>query len=368
MANGDDFNTEATRVSTVAQTDKKCPECGGTMDFSPAKQMLKCPFCDHEQSIKVDNEHFVAKELDFDTAKDQASCDWGMAVKSVSCKSCGAETIYDVNMVAQECPYCGSNQVMEVADKNVMSPSGVVIFTVDDKKAGELFTQWIKGKLFCPSSAKKKARPDAFQGVYIPFWSFDTQTHSSYSGEYGIDSEYTDSNGKTRTKTDWYPTSGKFSYFIDDHLVCGSKNQNAKRLKSIEPYNTTDVKEYSPEYLAGFMAERYSLNMKEAWPKAVADIKVILESNIKEKIRREHDADSSRVNNVDTTYNNIKYKYLLLPVWLSSFKHNGKIYNFMVNGQTGKVSGEAPISWIRVAIAILIGLVIAYIAYLVDNM
>ena len=84
--------------------------------------------------------------------------------KTVICKACAAETIYDALRVADSCPYCGSNQVMEASAENTLAPNGVCAFEVTDKQAGEHFQKWIKGRWFTPKAAKINAKPDAFKG------------------------------------------------------------------------------------------------------------------------------------------------------------------------------------------------------------
>lgn len=126
----------------------------------------------------------------------------------------------------------------------------------------------------------------------------------------------------------------------------------------IEPFDTENNVAYKPEYIAGFASERYSVGLKAAWEKAKNFIKSRLLSHITAKIKKEHHADRVDSVNVKTAYRNITYKYLMLPVWMSSFVYKGRVYQFMVNGQTGKVSGKAPVSPLRVAIAVFIGVVI----------
>ena len=252
-------------VDTRKETDKKCPACGGVMDFSPALGKMVCPYCGTEEEIETAENVFVAEELDFYGAEEQASCDWGTATKSVICKSCGAQTVYDINEIADECPYCGSNQVMEAGDSQVIAPGGVVVFKMDAKEASARFKKWIGRKFFCPKLAKESAKPKSFKGIYIPYWTFDTDTYSRYTGQYGINRKYRDKEGNVRTKTDWYGTKGQFAFSFDDVLVCGSARQNDRMLRGIEPFNTKDVKAYKPEYLAGFTAERYTVRMKDAW-------------------------------------------------------------------------------------------------------
>lgn len=353
---------------TREETDKKCPSCGGIMQFAPAEGMLYCPYCEHKEEIKVNDEQFVAEELDFDDAEEEASCDWGVATKSIICKSCGAETIYDVNDMSSKCPYCGSNQVMEDPNsKKVMAPGGVVPFKLDAAAASKRFKDWIGRKFFCPKLAKESAKPDAFTGIYIPYWTFDSQTESDFSGEYGTEHHYRDSKGNTHTKINWHPTSGHHSRFIDDMLVCASSKQSGPIITGLEPYDTKLTVEYKPEYMAGFKAERYTIKMKDAWETGKQKIDALLKGEIKEKIRSRYHTSHARVNRLITSHNNITYKYLLLPVWISAFKYQDKVYQFMVNGQTGKVSGKTPISWIKVGLVALGVIAVFVLIYMNSN-
>ena len=122
-------------TETKEETDRKCPACGGVLDFNPTKGKMVCPYCDSEYEIEVDNPAFVAKELDFDAAENSACYDWKAPTKSVVCKSCGAETIYEAQEIASECPYCGSNQVMEAGSEHIMAPGGIVVFKLDAKQS-----------------------------------------------------------------------------------------------------------------------------------------------------------------------------------------------------------------------------------------
>ena len=358
----------ATVSKTEKETDKKCPSCGGAMEFNPSNGKMTCPYCGYEEEIQVEHRGFVAQELDFSTAgDDDASCDWGTATKTVICKSCGAETVYDVNEMANVCPYCGSNQVMEQENGKVMAPGGVVTFQISAKEASERFREWIGRKFFCPKLAKDSAKPKAFKGVYAPFWTFDSNTKSTYTAEYGIDHVEEDKDGKKHTTTDWYRTSGKYKRFFDDLLISASSKQNEQMLEGLEPYDTTKAVEYKPEYMAGFAAEKYSVKVKDAWEKAKKKIQSMLRRDVEEKIQHERACDHVRDVRINTVHEDVTYKYLLLPVWISSFQYKDKVYHFMINGQTGKVSGETPISWIKVAIVAAVVIAAAVIIYKAVN-
>ena len=351
---------------TLSETDKKCPDCGGTMDFDPKTGALLCPYCGNIVEIEDDETApDRAQELAFDEAEITGNCDWGTEKRVIHCKSCGAETIYDASMVSGECPYCGSNQVMESGAENVLAPGGVCPFTVTAENAGSRFLGWLKKKLFCPSAAKKSAKAGKMRGIYLPYWTFDADTDSTYTARYGKN-RVVRRGKQTRVVTDWYRTSGTYHEFVNDQLISGTEKHDEKLLSGIEPFDTESNVVYKPEYVAGFASERYSVGLKAAWEKAKNFIKSRLLSHITKQVQETHHADHVDSVKVKTVYRNITYKYLMLPVWMSSFVYKGKVYQFMVNGRTGRVSGRTPISPLRVAVAILIGIaVIGLLAVLV---
>lgn len=362
--NFDDINV----VETKDETDKKCPNCGGVMEYDPAAGKIKCPYCDYEEEIKItEDTPLKAEELDFDEADFTANCNWGVKTKTVICEACGAEAVYDDLQTAAVCPFCGSNQVMDANNVDTMAPGGVVPFAVTDKQASDYFKSWIKKKWFCPKLAKESAKPDKFQGVYLPYWTFDTNTKSNYTGEYGIDHTTKDKDGDTHTHTEWHRTAGTYQAFFDDELVFATDRHDPGILSDLEPFRTEDNKSYKPEYIAGFMAERYSLGIKDAWKRAKDSIREKIMDSVKSKIRRQYNADHVRNVRLNIDFANVTYKYLLLPVWMSSFKYKEKVYHFMVNGQTGKVGGKTPISIPKVVLTILGVLLVLGIIYALSN-
>lgn len=349
---------EPTVASTLKETDKKCPSCDGTMDFDPTTGQLVCPYCGTTVAIEKEIPT-SAEELSFYEATERGGCDWGREKKVVICKNCGAETVYDALETAGECPYCGSNQVMEAQDENTLAPGGICPFSIGAEKADENFRLWLKKKWFCPSSVKKNAGRVVMNGIYLPYWTFDSMTDSTYSARYGIVHTRVVGSGKNRrteTYVVWHRTSGAYSMFFNDCLVSGTSRHEKSILSKIEPFNTEANVVYKPEYLAGFAAERYSVGLEDAWGFAKTSIGNQLNQAITQEIRYRHRADRVSDLSVHTVYHDITYKYLMLPVWMSHYEYKKKQYHFMVNGQTGKVGGKAPVSFWRVLIAILLGL------------
>lgn len=350
---------EPLKEETKKHIDFGCPMCGGAMEFDPAAGELHCPFCEHRMPVEQHKDEEVTEQV-FRQAAFTGDFRWGERQKQVTCRSCGATTIYDALETSGVCPFCGSNQVMDEAIDTSLPPNGLCPFEITKAQAGDRFKRWLKKKIFAPSAAKKSARADMFDGMYVPYWTFDAQTSTDYKAQYGIDRTYRDSKGNTHTTTDWHSTGGHYDRFIDDQLVNASERNNESVMRKLEPYDLERVTPFSPEYFSGLKSERYSVGLDTGWEKAKKYISDTLDSEISSRIKKEHNADKVDSLKMSTAYSGITYKYLLMPVWKSSFAYKQKKYDFMVNGQTGRVSGKAPVSPLRVAIAV--ALIIAIIA------
>ena len=353
---------------TEKETDKKCPNCGATVVFNPALGKMHCEYCGFECELPKPEDENEVVELDFESAVNTESCEWGVEKKSVECKNCGAVSIYDALETAAVCPFCGSTQVMPAATDKTIAPGGVCPFKVTKESAGESFTKWLKRKWFTPRKAKKSANPEAFKGVYLPYWTYDSQTTSNFTARAGYDHKVRKKDGSTETQTTWRHVSGVYQEFIDDETVMASKHHEKSGVKKCEPFQLSKLIPYTPQALAGFVAERYSIGLKEGWEIAQTTIHEKLKSSIERYVKEHWVCDRVSGVSFSTLYSNITYKYILVPVWMSSFKYKEKTYQFVVNGQTGKVGGKAPVSAFRVILAILIGAgIIAGLYFLLSN-
>ena len=350
---------------TEKETDKKCPNCGATVIFDPATGGMHCEYCGYTCELpKADTENEIC-EMDFEAAMHTESFNWGEQKKEVQCKQCGAVTVYDALETAAVCPFCGSTSVMPAANENTIAPGAVCPFAISKEQAGDRFTKWLNGKLFAPRKAKRSARPESFTGVYLPYWTYDAQTTSNFTARAGYDRIVKDKDGNRKTVTDWRHVSGIYQEFFDDVTVMASKRQADSGVRACEPFDFSKLVPYSPQVVAGFIAERYSIGLKEGWESAQKTIQSRLHSDISSYVRRHWNANRADSVRFSTLYSNITYKYLLVPTWISSFKYKDKVYQFAVNGQTGKVGGKAPVSVWRVLIAIALGIaLIALLAYL----
>jgi DNA-directed RNA polymerase subunit RPC12/RpoP len=331
----------------------QCPNCGGSMKFDPATQTLKCERCGSSVETDNDDEFSVIEEHDFNEDEHRSFEGWTDTNRVYRCDYCGAQTTLDIHETAGSCPFCGSPQIVRSEDTPGIKPESIVPFAVSERDAEEKFRAWIKGKFFAVKGAKTKSELEQFKGVYLPFWTFDADTFSSYVVNVGND--YTDDDGNTHTV--WHKESGTHSKIFDDVLIPASSSLDENEVRDIYPFNTTgkgDLKPYKTEYLSGFSAERYSVGLKEGHEKALADMNDTIRSEIVSSVSGDH----VNIVSLHTDISDETYKHILAPIWISSFLYNGKSYRFLVNGQTGKVSGKYPISKIKVALVVLLILII----------
>ena len=65
---------------------------------------------------------------------------------------------------------------------------------------------------------------------------------------------------------------------------------------------------------------------------------------IESTIRSDIGGDEQRIHGYTTNHSNITFKLFFLPLWLSSFRYDTKVFRFVVNARTGEAVGERPYS------------------------
>jgi Zn finger protein HypA/HybF involved in hydrogenase expression len=342
-----------------------CPSCGGKMGYDPELGQLKCAYCGTTQAVEKEQVEIV--ENSFEAALSEGARSWSDDdIKSVVCKNCGAELIFEAHTSARFCNYCGSSHVSEHETEKTIPPGYLIPFEITEKSAGQRFKVWIGKRWFAPNKLKSSYKNDRILGTYVPYWTFDTQTFNRYTaerGDYYYVTKTRTVNGKTETyqerHTRWTSVSGNYERFFDDVLVGASSKVDQSVLNKVDDFHLDALVSYKPDFLSGFFAERYSIPLEEGWTEGKSIIDRILESEITSEVG----GDTIRMLDVQSHYDDLNFKHVLLPLWISSYVYNGKTYNFMINGQTGTVQGAYPKSPIKIALAILAGLVVLGIAY-----
>ncbi|MEE9237551.1 MAG: hypothetical protein V3U52_07170, partial [Thermoplasmata archaeon] len=297
-----------------------------------------------------------------------ATRDKGMGVeqRSFKCGNCGAVQAVEPTVITTECAYCGSEAIMEApSNPNLIRPASLVPFAFDVESARGKYRKWLGAwwrRLISPGALKGQAVVTKIGGVYTPFFTFDAQAESDWSGVRGDHYYVTVGSGENRRqeqRTRWTYSSGHHSHFYDDILMYASRGLPERTLKRVMPFNTKRLVPFSGEFLAGFAAEEYTLDPKALWGSARDSMK----SEEWHACRRELGGDTYRNLRVNTRLEDPTWKHILLPIYIANYLYGARQYHFLVNGQTGEVRGSAPISWAKVAA--IVGTVIAAVVSVV---
>lgn len=325
----------------------KCPACGADMIYDAESGKLLCEHCGTQKEI----ESKTSEELDFERLlTDKGGWDESHVFR---CENCGAQEVLDKNEIAKQCPFCGATNIVETSELPDIRPNAVVPFRVALKDAATAVKTWVRKRIFAPQKFRKSAKPEKMKGVYMPSFSFDSQTHSYYTAVLGKHYYVTRRvNGKTvqEQRTRYFTVSGNYEMFFDDVLIQASGTINQKSLNKLQPFQTNDSREYTKEYLSGYTATQNTKSGLECWEEA----KGVIGNRLQSAILSQYVYDVVSSFRISTQYSGITFKYILLPVYVGHCKWHTKIYNFFVNGLNGKVTGKAPISPLKVFITVLI--------------
>jgi predicted RNA-binding Zn-ribbon protein involved in translation (DUF1610 family) len=367
------FPTLDTSTAQSAQRQFPCRQCGASLVFEPGTTCLKCGYCGTENDIAPLAEQI--EELDFHLyAQDAAAGEQTQETLAVKCTACGAETDFTHDVAASKCPFCGAAIVATASSRKQIKPRSVLPFHVKREQAGELFLRWVASLWFAPNDLGREAKRAGIDGVYVPAWTYDSNTSSRYTGERGDDywetQHYTSMvNGKSVSqtrqvrRTRWRHASGAVSLRHDDVLVLASKSLPPKQADALEPWDLPSLVPYRDEYLSGFAAESYQVDLMQGFEVA----RGIMDERIRTAVRADIGGDHQRIHSVDTRYSDVTFKHILLPVWISAYRYHERVFRFLVNARTGELQGDRPWSAWKIALLVIAILVAAGVALLLSQ-
>ncbi len=344
-----------------------CPTCGGNMVFDISSQKLKCPYCNNEMDILEGNAK--VKEYDFYAAlSNEENSTWNNEVEVLKCDVCGAEMVVSKEQTAISCSYCNSSHVLKSKQSAGIRPEGVIPFKIDRYKASELYNSWVKRRWIAPNDLKNLHQTDKLKAIYIPYWTYDANTYSTYSGQGGEHYYVTvERDGKKvqERRTRWHHVSGRINRFFDDVLVNASNNYDQSLINTIEPFYTEAMEPYKPQFLSGYMAERYVKNVVNCFEEAKGKMHDSIVNEARSEILVRY--DEARSIHVNTDYSNICYKHVLLPIWTAQYDYKGEKYVYIINGQTGEIQGKYPYSIYKIISIIVIAIIIIAAVFYYSN-
>lgn len=330
-----------------------CPTCASELSYSAEKKMLNCRHCGYTQDYEKAKDLIRERPLE-EAARAMKSFSPDETQKQVvECESCRAQLMIASTDVAVRCNFCGSEKVNKAAfKKNIIQPQGIIPFKIAKQDALDKFKKWIAEGWFRPNKLKALASLGDIHGIYLPFWTFDAETYTEWEGEQGtyyyVEVER---NGKTERerRTRWKWRSGSFDKSFDDVLILAADGPTRSIVEGIYPYSLKDSINYNPTLMVGWEAQIYNIEIDKGYH--LAEKK--MDDDIKSEASKRLGGDTQRNLSTDTDFYDQTFKHLILPVWLCTYIYNGKPYQFAINGQTGKINGQKPLSWTKIILLIL---------------
>jgi DNA-directed RNA polymerase subunit RPC12/RpoP len=347
---------EALKSSDTVQS--KCPSCGGSLVYSPEDEKLACEYC----GGKVDLDMTPAEVHENDFAEWSSHPEMLERIENlvaeVVCGQCGAHTTFPENTTSFSCAFCGTPIVLkDYVQRRSWKPEYTLPFKIGKKKTKERFRKWVSSLWFAPNGFAKNLEADEkIKGVYLPYWTYDAATVTRYSGERGVNrtvSRMVNGKRETYVVTDWYPVSGVVRHNFDDVLAPASNSLPHDIASVLTNWDIKNYVAYKDQFVRGFLTELYQKDFKDCYPYARQQ----MEAYVSALVRQDIGGSQQRVHSQDTSYSNVKFKHILLPVWISAYRYKNKTYVFAINGRTGHVTGQRP--W---SIPKIIGCILAVIA------
>ena len=347
-------------------TNYQCPACTGPLHFVGASGKLECEYCGASYEVAEIEALYAEKEEKAAAAQQAAeeanagqnppsedgdawdtsgfSEDWGTegdGMRAYSCPSCGAELICDENTAATSCPYCGNPTVVPGQFSGQLRPDFIIPFKLSKEDAVKALKDHYKGKILLPKSFTQENHVQEIQGVYVPFWMFDgeaegdaryeaTRSHTYRSGDYEI------------TETEHYDIYRAGFISFEKIPADASSKMPDDHMDSIEPYDYQELKPFSTAYLPGFLADKFDVTVEQCRQRADQRCAGTLSATLRDTVTGYH---TCTLIHESVSLKRGKVHYALMPVWMLNTKWKGKDFLFAMNGQTGKLVGDLPVSW-----------------------
>jgi hypothetical protein len=348
-----------------------CPACGAMANWNAARQALVCPYCGAVSPVELASDGSIIKEHDLVAALRNLPAEkkgWEADRVSVQCQSCKAITLFEPGRVAQNCEFCGSPKIVPQSEARApIVPESVLPFSLDQGKIRESLRGWYGSRWFAPNRMKTAALTDKVHGVYIPYWTFDAQVQAHWTAEAGHYYYVTERRGnKTERvrKVRWEPAAGSLDHFFDDELVPATQGVPTDLLRKVEPFNTQTLVPYDPGYVSGWVVEQYQIDLVAAAQRA----RTTMDATIRQMCSAQVPGDTQRNLQVNANYAQQTFKHVLVPLWIVAYNYGSRTFQVLVNGQTGRIAGKHPYSWVKIALAILAALVVLLvIAWIQDK-
>ena len=336
----------------VSSTEVKCPGCGASigLKYDPETLNMTCPFCGLISQLPNPGAAPAVQELDFNSALQRASVNWGNIKKLIVCANCGGQTVFDAEQVTGACPFCGSTSVTPAAENSqIMAPQAVIPFGITKEQTQLCFENFINSS-HVASRKVYGCKLENVVGIYLPFWTYDALTVSNYFA-HTMETRYAPSQN----------IRGVLNKFYDDLVIYGSDKIRHPHIKRVQEFDFQRMVPYTAKYLAGIPAERYTVGLNDGWERAKEQIREKTKRILNRKFFMKATIDA-----INYSFYNVKFRYVLAPIYLATYKCGRQTFPVAINGQTGKTYCKYPTFLGKLVviplIVILLSLLVFFIA------
>lgn len=322
----------------------KCPCCGAALHFSEEEQTLMCESCGNEletESIKAFHEQPKEDSFSWDDAsREDLSQAEVEQLRAFTCPSCGGELVTDGTTAATFCPYCDNPAIIPGRVSNGLRPDGVLPFQKTKEEAKAAFAKLLKHKPLLPKDFMDDHRLEKITGIYVPFWLYDCK--GELDGRYRATRVRSWRSGDYRyTKTSHFLLLRQASAAFGGIPMDASSKIEDALMESIEPFDYGRIVDFDTAFLSGFLADKFDVESKAGQDRIRARVSESLDDLIQPTFIGYSSVIPTSKN---VQVGSIRPRYVLLPVWMLTVKFRDELYTFAMNGQSGKLTGDLPIS------------------------
>lgn len=344
----------------MAVVNYQCPNCTAGLTFDSKTQKMVCEFCGSSFTVE---ELEAQKQKEIQEAKNDQEAHWAgfkpeqwqnadmEGMKMYSCPSCGAEILAEETTGAAKCPYCDNPMIIPDQFDGMYLPDYVIPFKKSKKDALDALKKHYMNKPFLPKVFKDENHLEEVKGVYVPFWLFDLKAAGRFTYE-GRNIFVHEDREYQYTDTSVYHVTRNGKMKFEKIPVDGSRKIDDTMMESIEPFQYEELVPFQMSYLSGYLADKYDVEPDELTARVHTRMENSMKASFRETVQG-YDEVLERHGDIHIAEKG-KVKYGLFPVWFLNTKWNGKQYSFIMNGQTGRMTGDLPIGkelvlqyWIR---------------------
>lgn len=363
--------------STFTQKSFPCTQCGASLVFCADDNALKCAYCGTVNRIYPPKLPIYEHDLEdalrrLETTPKQFLHDH----LDAKCPTCGADFELGLHVRSTNCPFCNAPVVTNLDIFMPLTPESILPFAINQEEAKRIFKKWVGNLWFAPNALKQFTETDSkFTGIYLPYWTFDSETHSLFQGLRG-DTYYEKVtrrvyvNGREQYVDDmephieWTPVRGSVDRHFDDVLIGATKTIPRTLVDALEPWDLDNLYNFDEKYLSGFESEVFQVALDDGFHYA----KEYMSYEIREAVRYKIGGDKQQITDLKIYHNQNTFKYILLPIWTAHFRHKQKEYRFAINARTGVIKGERPYSKIKIIFAVIAALLVLGTFFAISQM